>query len=142
MRGGTFRKGFLGDHLIATINARATETGLAQFSVDSIMLLAGDGSGSRVAIANTGGEKTSLFVVKENGTPIASDSVGLKGTASVAIITDLDKDGKVTLSDISQFMSAWSSKSATYDFDGDGVMTFKDFGIILADSFIHQFISR
>ena len=136
MRGGTFRKGFLGDHLIATINARAIETGAAKFSVSTVMLLAGDGSGSKVTVSKTGDETATLFITKEDGTENNVNVVGVQGSASVVIVTDIDQDGKVTLSDISRFMAAWSSKSSVYDFNGDGTMTFRDFGIILADSFL------
>lgn len=137
MQGGTFRKGFSGDHLIATINAKATQSGIAQFSANDVVLLAGDGTGSQVAVAKTGKDATSLYISKEDGTfEKPADAVGIKGSANVAIITDIDGDGKVTLSDISSFMAAWSDKSALYDFNHDGAMTFRDFGIILADSFL------
>jgi hypothetical protein len=135
MRGGTFRKGFLGDHLIATINAKATQTGVADFSVDSVTLLAGDGSGSKVSVAKTGEEEKSFFIIDEQGAVKNSDSVGVKGEVSVVLVTDIDSDGVVTLGDISRFMGAWSGKTAVYDFNGDGIMSFRDFGIILADSF-------
>lgn len=137
MQGGTFRKGFSGDHLIATINAKATQSGIAQFSANDVVLLAGDGSGSQVAVTKTGKDATSLYIAKEDGTfSKPTDAVGIKGSANVMIVTDIDGDGKVTLSDISSFMAAWSSKSTLYDFNHDGVMSFRDFGIILADSFL------
>jgi len=137
LQGGTFRKGFLGDHKIATINARAIQTGLAQFTAEDVVLLAGDGSGTAVKVSETGKESTSLYIAHEDGTftPV-KEGVGLQGTASVVLITDIDGDGKVTLGDISRFMAAWSSRAVIYDFNGDGAMSFRDFGIILADSFL------
>jgi len=48
---------------------------------------------------------------------------------------DLDNDGKVTLKDVSIFMSNWHSKAVIYDFNGDGRMNFIDFSIILARAF-------
>lgn len=136
-QGGTFRKGFIGNHKIATINAKATQTGLAQFSAEDVMLLAGDGSGSKVTVSETGKENTSLYIADESGEfTKLPDSVGLKATASIVIITDIDGDGIVTLADVSRFMSAWSSRLIVYDFNGDGAMSFRDFGIILADSFL------
>jgi hypothetical protein len=140
MRGGTFRKGFLGDHLIATINAEAVETGVAEFSIGEVTLLAGDGSGSKVKVTRTGEEETKLFIVDEDGALTDSstdEAIGVKGIVSVVIVTDIDGDGNVTLGDISRFMVAWQNKSTVYDFNGDGSMTFRDFGIILADSFLH-----
>ena len=137
LSGGTYRRGFIGDHLIATINARAIETGVAKFSVDDVLLLAGDGSGTTVTVSKTSEDTTTLYVTKDDGTTVASDdAIGIQGETSVVIITDIDGDGKVTLTDISRFMSAWTVRTTVYDFNGDGVMTFRDFGIILADSFL------
>ncbi len=112
MRGGTFRKGFLGDHLIATINAEAVETGVAELSIREVTLLAGDGSGSKVKVTKTGEEEAKLFIVDEGGvlTDSDTDAVGVKGTVSVVIVTDIDGDGNVTLGDISRFMVAWNNK--------------------------------
>jgi hypothetical protein len=138
MQGGTFRRGFSGDHLIATINAKATQSGLAQFTTSDVVLLAGDGTGGKVTVSKNAKDATSLYITKEDGTfTKPSDSgVGIKANVSVALVTDIDGDGKVTLTDISSFMGAWSTKTITYDFNGDGAMTFRDFGIILADSFL------
>ena len=136
MRGGTFRKGFIGEHLIATVNVRAVQTGVAQFSVDTVTLLAGDGSGSKVSVAKTGEEEKSFFIIDEKGEIATENSVGVKGSATVLIVTDIDGDGNVSLGDISRFMSAWNTKTTIFDFNGDGSMTFRDFGIILADAFM------
>jgi hypothetical protein len=57
------------------------------------------------------------------------------GEVIVYIVTDIDGDGTVSLSDVARFLSAWRVKDAVYDFNGDGQMTFRDFGIILSDSF-------
>lgn len=139
LRGGTFRKGFLGDHLIATVNAKAIETGLAEFSANDVVLLAGDGTGNEVKVSDTGEETKTLYIADKNGTfakPGEGGAVGLRGNASVKIVTDIDGDGQVTLGDVGDFMSAWTNGAIVYDFNGDGAMTFKDFGIILADSFL------
>ena len=131
LRGGTFRKGFLGEHLIAQINARAKQTGTAKFSVDQKTLLAGDGRGSSVSIEETGYESYTLYVNPEG----TGDTSKLAGAVAVGIFTDVNGDGKVNMSDVMSFMAAWRSQSQSYDFNGDGRMTFVDFAIILADSF-------
>jgi hypothetical protein len=137
LSGGTFRRGFIGDHLVATINARAIETGVAKFSVDDVLLLAGDGSGSKVTVTKTDEDSTTLYVKKEDGSVATQEEgISVQGETSVVLITDIDGDGQVTLVDISRFMSAWTIRTTIYDFNGDGVMTFRDFGIILADSFL------
>jgi hypothetical protein len=136
LRGGTFRKGFLGKHLIATINAEAIETGLAYVNVIDSMLLAGDGKATEIETANSANEEVKLYIATRDGV-LPTDKTGstFEASAEVNIITDIDGDGQVTLSDISQFMGAWRSRSVVYDFSGDGLMTFRDFAIILADSF-------
>jgi len=139
LQGGTFRRGFRGDHLIATINARATETGLAHISVGEVELLAGDGTGAQVAVTENDDDETIVYIADAEGnfTKAQDDSgVNLQGNASVVIVTDIDGDGTVTLADISRFMSAWANRNVVYDFNGDGKMSFRDFGIILAHSFL------
>ncbi len=127
LRGGVFQRGFLGEHPIARVRARATQSGLAYVNVDTASLIAGDGKGTVVSV-----EK-----VKENETRIAVSNAdgALTGEASVSLVTDLDGNGNVDLADISAFMAAWFSRGKTFDFNGDGRMTFRDFSILLADSF-------
>ena len=45
LQGGTYRKGFLKEHRIATINVRAKETGQSTFEATNVMLLAEYGAG-------------------------------------------------------------------------------------------------
>ncbi|MCA9354018.1 MAG: hypothetical protein KC877_00685 [Candidatus Kaiserbacteria bacterium] len=130
LRGGTYRKGFVSEHLIATINLRSLQTGQKSFSVSDVVLLAGDGAGTPVSIGQTTDSSVSLFVYDENTSP---ESIGVN--VEVRILTDIDGNGKVDLRDISAFMSAWHDKKVLYDFNGDGRMTFRDFSIILADFF-------
>ncbi len=127
LRGGVFQKGFLGEHTIGRIRAEATATGLAYVNLDSAALVAGDGMGTTVQVEKISDTQTRIYVSAADGS--------LEGTASIEIVTDLDGDGSVDLADISAFMGAWFSKSKTFDFNGDGRMTFKDFSILLADSF-------
>ena len=130
LRGGTFRKGFIGEHKVATINLKAKKSGESQFFAANVMLLAGDGKGTPVSVAQTDDSSVSLYVYDENADP---SNIGVN--INVSIVTDIDGDGKVSLKDISSFMGAWSSKTHVYDFNGDGRMSFKDFSIILADVF-------
>lgn len=129
LRGGTFRKGFLGEHKVARIDLKAKSTGNSQFSTSDVMLLAGDGKGTPVKTTNTNSD-VSLYIYDENTNP-----EDIKINVEVNLITDLDGDGKVSLKDISAFMAAWASQSNMLDFNGDGRMTFRDFSIILANFF-------
>jgi hypothetical protein len=130
MRGGTYKKGFIGEHKIATINVKALTTGQAEFLTSAAKLLAGDGKGTDVkADLSKSIAKTAILEVGA-----ISDSA-LKADAQIVIITDIDSDGVVTLRDISAFMAAWSTTGFVYDFNNDGRMTFRDFSIILASYF-------
>jgi hypothetical protein len=130
LRGGTFRNGFLQEHKIATINLKGRKIGQSLLQATDIMLLAGDGAGSPVAVAEVSGSEVSLYIYDENTSP---ENIAI--AVSVNLITDIDGDGKVTLRDISAFMGSWHSKNKLYDFNGDGRMTFRDFSIILASYF-------
>lgn len=138
LRGGTFRRGFIGEHLVATVNARAVSTGIADITIADSLLLAGDGSGTEVSINDASNEEAKIYIASEDGTYVPTDSssgVELTGTVEVKIVTDIDGDGDVSLADVSKFMAAWRNKKVMFDFNGDGKMTFRDFGIILSDSF-------
>lgn len=130
LQGGTYRKGFLGDHMIATINMKAKKTGQSDFQVTDIVLLAGDGEGTPVMVADSLDSTVSLYIYNES-----SDSHNISVDVEVDVVSDLDGDGKVSLRDISIFMSAWHNKSKIYDFNKDGKMSFRDFSIILANYF-------
>jgi hypothetical protein len=133
LRGGTFRRGFVGEHKIATLELIAKQTGQSDVSVAEVTLLAGDGKGTPVTVADATDSHVSLFVYDENSKP---DNIGVSIAADV--LTDIDKDGNVSLKDISSFMGAWTNKNYVYDFNGDGQMSFRDFSIILADAFIGE----
>jgi hypothetical protein len=127
IRGGTFRKGFVGEHHLVRIRARAVDAGSVNVQTGNVRFLAGDGLGTEVPVVTVGTEKSQFYITNSEGE--------ISGTVEVVIVTDIDGDGKVTLSDLSRFMSAWGSQEVKYDFNGDGRMSFRDFGIILADSF-------
>ena len=127
LQGGTFRRGFVGEHLIATINLEAKESGTARISADEVTFLAGDGSGNEVTVSDSGEDSLTLFVRNTNGS--------IEGDVKIEITTDIDGDGEVGLDDVNAFMSAWRKKNIVYDFNNDRRMNFTDFAIILSDSF-------
>lgn len=128
LRGGTFRKGFLGEHTIARIKAHAIESGEVRILLKNSQLVAGDGQGTLVNVSDTlSTEEATVLVVGDDG--------NITGEAEVSLLTDTDGDGDVDLTDISAFMGAWFSKKSLFDFNGDGRMNFRDFSILLSDSF-------
>lgn len=131
--GGTFKKGFIGEHLIATIKVQAKFSGTTEFMVSNAQLLAGDGKGTPVAVTGIGtGSATSFYIYDQS-----EDPTKISAKLGVSIQADIDNDGKVTLKDISMFMTAWHSQNTSYDFNNDGRMNFIDFSIILAKSFMN-----
>lgn len=131
LRGGTFRRGFIGEHKIATIELRAVETGPSEFKASDVVLLAGDGRGTSVQVGESQGTKASLYIYDEN-----TDPGDIAVNVEINVLTDIDGDGNVTLRDISAFMAAWASRDKVFDFNNDGRMTFRDFSIILASWFL------
>lgn len=130
LQGGTFRKGFLGEHLIARINATAKKDGIAKFFISDKKLLAGDGKGTAISTKKSNSESLIVYV------DVAEDAdATLEGNVSIILYTDVDGNGIVDMADISEFMIAWFDKTRKFDFNDDGKMTFVDFAIILSDSF-------
>lgn len=129
--GGTYQRGFIGEHVIATIKATAKFTGQTEFSVNNVALLAGDGQGTSVALKNKADFTKSFYIYDESDSPET-----ISGKVAVSINADIDGDGKVSLRDISVFMTSWHNKDKVYDFNMDGKMNFVDFSIILAKSFL------
>jgi hypothetical protein len=133
LRGGTFRKGFVGEHKIATVNVKAKQSGQSNFFATNVLLLAGDGQGTPVKVVESNDSKVGVYIYDENATP---DQIGID--VAVSIVTDVDGDGVVSLKDVSAFMGAWTNQSRIFDFNGDGKMSFKDFSIILADAVLKE----
>ncbi len=130
IRGGTFRKGFIGEHVIARIRAHASEAGEARVFIKETQLVAGDGKGTNVPVIESDTHNEVKIAV------IGTDGV-IEGKAVIGIASDTDGDGDVDFKDISIFMSAWFTGRSTFDFNGDGKMTIRDFSILLAESFFN-----
>ena len=127
LEGGTFRRGFIGRHLIAEIELEAVAAGETNFSLSESVLVKGDGQGSVVHnVEDT--EQLAVFI---------SETGDLSVEVRVQVYTDINGDGRISISDINQFLSAWRSREVLYDFNADNKMNFTDFAIILADSFVN-----
>ncbi|MEZ4200077.1 MAG: hypothetical protein R3B69_00505 [Candidatus Paceibacterota bacterium] len=102
--GGTYRKGFIGEHLIATIDVKAREDGTAVFSAENITFLAGDGTGEAVSLYASKDQTVAVAVNATEGT--------LTGTVDVYVYTDIDADGVVTMTDIRLLWQLGTIKTA------------------------------
>lgn len=130
LSGGTFRRGFIGEHQIVEITFRATATGQYTMNATDVTFVAGDGTGNKVPASNHIAGTATLFNFDET-----TSAEEIKIAIAAGVTTDLNQDGRVTLQDISAFMAVWQSRTQILDFDGDGRMTFRDFSILLADFF-------
>lgn len=130
LSGGTFKKGFIGEHTIARIKAKALVPGEAKVAIRNTQLIAGDGLGTEVAVSDSGDDNVEIIIIG------STDGV-LTAKAEISIVTDTDGDGDVDFQDVTSFMAVWVTRSGTYDFNGDGKMTIKDFSILLADTFMN-----
>lgn len=129
--GGTYRRGFVGEHLLATIKVRAKMAGRTELFLKNVNFLAGDGKGTPVAVSQNSSDSKKSFIIYNQG----EDPAKIVADLGIGLNADIDGDGQVTLKDISSFMSAWYDGSIIYDFNGDKKMNFVDFSIILAKSF-------
>lgn len=127
LEGGTTRRGFVGEHSIATIIFTAQTTGMVTLEPRQVELVAGDGTGT-VTELDVGDLPTAELYIEE-GTEQAETTDSLYAQA---IQKQLGIAGKPTLRDVSRFLAAWTDRSVLYDFNQDGKMTFTDFAIILA----------
>lgn len=133
LRGGTFRRGFVGEHTIARIAFTPATSGTFAFTADNIELVAGDGAGTVIRPDAELVRSDTLYSFASREDLVAVED---KPRFELAIREQLGiTDRAIGLRDISRFMSAWSTKATSYDFDGDGAMTFRDFAILLAYSF-------
>jgi len=66
LSGGTFRRGFIGEHELATINFRALETGQYNVSLGDVNFFAGDGEGTPIDIAQSPDTSLAFFTYDEN----------------------------------------------------------------------------
>lgn len=130
LRGGTYKRGFVGEHLIASISLKGKEIGQSSFSATDIILLTDDEKGTPVAVGKADDSIVNFYIYDEN---TSLDNIDVN--VSLKSVTDIDGDGKITLTDAGKFMTAWKNKEAFYDFNNDGKMTFRDFSILMADLF-------
>jgi len=122
LEGGTYRKGFIGEHKIATLLVRSLVEGKNTVRVKEASFYAGDGSGLEFKVGGLGGVDLIAYAPDTEKTDLVH----------YAKLADLNNDGKITFTDISIFMSFWNSKDRIIDFDNDGKMTFTDFSIMLS----------
>jgi len=131
--GGTYARGFVGKHEIATVYFYASTTGQHDISLTNLQLISSDGTGTPLVI--TENSQQSISVQHSDKTSLGAGAL-VSVSEEAATLSDLDHDGEVTLRDISIFMGVWQNKSRVIDLNQDGEMDFSDFSILLSSFFI------
>jgi hypothetical protein len=137
LRGGTYKKGFIGEHSIATIQVKSKIAGEIEFLADSTRLLAGDGKGTEISSGKTPSvvvQVTDADTIATKNDPESSEKT-LEAKAFVLVATDLDGDGDVSYKDVTMFMKHWVATDTVLDFNSDGKMSIHDFSILLFQYF-------
>ena len=132
--GGTTRPGgFLGTGSLITITFRTTARGATLLRLEGARILEHNGLGTDVPLSTP---IDALFNVEE--AVIASETVSSPETTTAALVvtpekpsTDVNGDGKQTLSDISIFMLNILGNNMRFDFNQDGSVDTKDMSIIM-----------
>lgn len=115
--GGSFKRGFRGEHLVATIKFIAKKEGQGEISIKNLRLIAGDGQGNDVL----GQVKSGLtFNIYKEKSEIPQSS-----------FSDFNSKNNVTLKDISIFIVNWKSGDVVFDLNNDGKVNLVDFSILL-----------
>ncbi len=131
--GGTTKKGgFVGKASIISITFKTKAVGQATVTMDEVRILKHDGLGTDAEI---GQSIDAIFVVEnetlQNETIVQKSSVG----PTIAVLpekpsTDLNRDGKQTILDVSIFMADLATQNKQSDFNQDGVVDLKDLSIL------------
>ena len=133
--GGTTQKGgFMGEGSLITITFRTHGQGSTVLRLEDTRILAHDGFGTDVQIADS---IDAIFSVEDSVIAAQTISEPEVSTTNLEVIpekvsTDLDGDGKQTISDVSIFMlKVLGSNDTRFDFNRDGVVDMKDLRIIM-----------
>ena len=137
--GGTTRKGgVVGKAPIASVVLKPLKTGTVGIDVIHSLVLAHDEKGSDLNESVVDAD----FIVRELNNPDQSNIVHREERREYKIVeqvpptTDLNNDGKTTLSDLSVFLLNYGKEdSPAKDFNQDGEVNIKDVSILLSNMF-------
>lgn len=129
LRGGTYRRGFIGRHLIATIRVKALQPDTAVFDFANVQLLSGDGTGDVLAYATQDNQQS---------VRVLSSDAPLESEVTARTLAEFGANEPITMREISIFMAAWSNRDVMYDFNNDGKMNLRDFSILLYRYFANR----
>ncbi len=137
--GGTTRPGgFIGTDTLITVTFSAKTVGGGSFLISDATILQHDGLGSEATLAEPidalftiTNDATSTTAVLENNLIQAVRMGTPYNVVNALPSTDLNGDGKQTIADTSTLLLHLGSSDMRYDLNGDGVVNFTDFNIVL-----------
>jgi hypothetical protein len=126
---GTVRRGgFVGTSTIATLHVRAKSVGSAELSFNSIEVTASDGKGTPVPAR----AHPFAYTIAERRLSSSGNSASIS-VAETAPTPDLDRDGSVTIVDVSILLiRIFGPYDRQFDLDRDGALGISDLSAILA----------
>ncbi len=137
--GGTTRKdGLVGTGTIMTLTVRGKTAGEATLSFDNVNIYPHDGSGKAIHA-----ERRSLtFAIAPKMSPSPQSFISKPTTQQLVANrpqSDINGDGKVTLTDLSILMTGLLSSpyNPRHDLNGDGVVSLSDLSVALAHLHSH-----
>lgn len=116
--GGSFKRGFKGEHLLGTIKFFAKKSGKGEMSIKDIQLLTGDGLGNEALTSIKSGL---VFRVYQEESEIPKTA-----------FSDFNGEKEITLKDVSIFIVNWRGGDKIFDLNGDNKVNLVDFSILLA----------
>lgn len=131
--GGTTKAGgFIGAGSLISVEFIAKTTGDAAIAMSEMKILQHDGLGTEISITTP---IDALFAV--NATPLEAETIFETKVNSTKIqvlqttpTTDLNQDGKQSITDVSIFMADIVTQNLRSDFNQDGSVTLKDLSIL------------
>jgi hypothetical protein len=132
--GGTTKPGgFFGTGDLITINFITKQTGVDNLTFENVHILQHDGLGTE---ATTKNPIDALFTVQEKIEATVVSNTSTVDTSVLSIVkkrppTDLNGDGKQSVTDMSMFMADLLTNNLRSDFNLDGKVNTKDLSIIM-----------
>ena len=132
--GGTTKPGgFFGTGDLITVTFQTKETGVDNLTFKNVQILQHDGLGTKAPTKNP---IDALFTVQEQ---VEANTISRSSTVDTSVLsivkkrpaTDLNNDGKQSVTDISIFMADLLTNDRRSDFNLDGKVNTKDLSIII-----------
>ena len=130
--GTTQSNGFLGTGTLITITFKAKQIGESRVAMDEIRILKHDGLGTEISVKKP--IDTIFAIENERLAEQTLLNTALAGPVITIVtnvpLTDLNRDGKQNVADVSIFMTDFVSQNLRSDFNEDGIVTLKDLSIL------------